>query len=100
MYRKISSPSRPASVATMMLSHLLNTSSITLSCLAAPISVTIPLSVLICLTTSWNGSGSIGKSSCEALPYPYADGMARETRCPNANGKQSERIAVDWNKFM
>ncbi len=35
-------PSRPASVATMMLSHLENTSSMILSCLPAAMSVTIP----------------------------------------------------------
>ena len=61
--RKISSPSRPASVATTMLSQRLTTLSMTFSCFEAAMSVTIPLSVRICRETRRNGSGSIGKSS-------------------------------------
>ena len=61
--RKISSPSRPASVATMMLSERLNTFSMIFSCFEAAMSVTIPLSVRTCLETRRNGSGSIGRSS-------------------------------------
>ena len=61
--RKISSPSRPASVATMMLSHLENTLSMTFSCFVAAMSVTMPLSVRIWRETRRNGTGSIGSSS-------------------------------------
>ena len=63
----MSSPSRPASVATMMLSHPASTSPMTLSCLPAAMSVTIPLSVRTCRTTRRNGSGIIGRSSAAVL---------------------------------
>ena len=51
----------------MMSSHLENTSSMTFNCREAAMSVTIPLSVLICLDTSRNGSGIIGRSSATAF---------------------------------
>jgi hypothetical protein len=63
MYLKMSSPSRPASVATMMLLLLLKSCSMTFSCFIAPVSAVYPLSFLTLRTVNKNGLGNIGRDA-------------------------------------